>query len=380
MTLAITEVPATLLLLPQRPQMLTPTLMTWVHMLRYDAMIEASLLLVFLVIVLVGAAVILFTISSRWKMANGKWQMGRGTRALLLSIFLFPFSIFHLACRDSAKPEAIWCETGMGPTQVVYPRGISYSKLDDTFFIVDRVARIQHLDHDGKFLGEWRMPEFKTGKPVGLTAGPDGLVYVPDTHYQRVIVYRPDGTEVRRWGSYGTAPGQFIFPTDIAFDAKGNVFVSEYGDNDRVQVFSPEGKFLYQFGKFGQGDGEFIRPQSMVIDGETLYITDACNHRICVFKTDGTFVRNMGGVGSQLGYFRFPYGMDMDRDGHLIVCEFGNNRVQMIDKETGRGIKAWGSAGHEPGQLAYPWAVAIDKRGRTVTVDAGNNRLQVFEF
>ena len=43
----------------------------------------------------------------------------------------------------------------------------------------------------------------------------------------------------------GTGPGQFIYPTDVAFDAKGHVFVSEYGDNDRIQVFEPDGKFLY---------------------------------------------------------------------------------------------------------------------------------------
>lgn len=43
--LSLTEVPATVLLMPQRPQVLTPTLMTWVHMSRFDPMIEASLLM-----------------------------------------------------------------------------------------------------------------------------------------------------------------------------------------------------------------------------------------------------------------------------------------------------------------------------------------------
>ena len=111
-----------------------------------------------------------------------------------------------------------------------------------------------------------------------------------------------------------------------------------------------------------------------------LYVTDASNHRICVFRTDGTFVRNMGGVGSGLGQFRFPYGLDIDADGRLIVCEFGNNRVQRIDKETGQGLATWGHAGRDPGQFAYPWGVAVDKHGRVVAVDAGNNRFQVFEF
>ena len=63
-----------------------------------------------------------------------------------------------------------------------------------------------------------------------------------------------------------------------------------------------------------------------------------------------------------------------------MVCEFGNNRVQLIDKKTGKGLKIWGSEGRAPGHLAYPWAVAVDKRNRVVAVDSGNNRLQVFEF
>jgi DNA-binding beta-propeller fold protein YncE/ABC-type spermidine/putrescine transport system permease subunit II len=364
MILSLSEVPATVLISPQRPQMLVPMLMTWVHMLRYDPMIKVSLLMAGMVLVLGAIAVLL------------GW-MGRRVTSFL-ALFLVAFIL--AGCGGGSKPEEVWCTTGMGPTQVVYPRGIAYSPTDDSFFIVDREARIQHLDRDGGFLNEWRTPEWEQGKPVGLTVGPDGNLYVPDTHYFRVLVYSPRGQLLRQWGSKGTEHGQFIYPTDIAFDGKGNIFVSEYGDNDRIQVFSPDGKWLYQFGKFGDGPGEFSRPQSMVIDGEMVYVTDACNHRIAVFKTDGTFVRNMGKVGSELGQFRFPYGLDMDARGRLIVCEFGNNRVQMIDKETGKGLETWGMAGRDLGQLAYPWGVAVDKHDRVVAVDAGNNRFQVFEF
>jgi ABC-type Fe3+ transport system permease subunit len=57
--LSMTEVPATVLLFPQNPQVLTPTLMTWVHMARYDPMIEASLLMMAVVLVPAVGAVLL---------------------------------------------------------------------------------------------------------------------------------------------------------------------------------------------------------------------------------------------------------------------------------------------------------------------------------
>jgi len=299
---------------------------------------------------------------------------------LCSSVFICGFILCIPGCSKPGAPEAIWCETGTGEGQVVYPRGITYSAGDDTFFIVDRLARIQHLNKKGEYINGWQMPKWQQGKPVGLSVGPDGNLWVPDTHYARVVEYTPDGKELRSFGTFGTQPGQFIYPTDIAVDSSGKIYVSEYGDHDRISVFDRDCRYLYEIGRFGQGDGEFSRPQSMVLDGDLLYVTDACNHRIVVFKTDGTWVRNMGQCGSGPGEFRFPYGMDMSKDGNLIVCEFGNNRVQKIDKQTGKSLATWGRAGRQPGELAYPWGVAVDRNGRVVAVDAGNNRLQVFEF
>ena len=376
--LSLTEVPATVLISPLRPQPLVPMLMTWVHMLRYDDMLEGSLMLMSIVLVLGVAAAGLVALFVRVTRRGG---LQRFVPAILYPLFSILLLSSMTGCGNPNEPDEIWLRTGAGPGQTVYPRCIDYSPGDDTFFVVDRMARVQHLTDDGEYVAEWLMPDSQTGKPTGVTVGPDGNIYVPDTHYQRVIVYDPKTRqEIRRWGSMGRGAGQFIYPTDVAFDEKGNVFVSEYGDNDRIQVFTKEGQYLYQFGKPGRGDGELARPQSMVIEGGFVYVTDASNHRIAVFRTDGTWVRNMGSVGHGLGQFRWPYGLAMDRRGNLVVCEFGNNRVQLVDKQTGRGLKTWGSPGRGPGELAYPWAVAVDKRDRVVVVDAGNNRLQVFEF
>jgi ABC-type Fe3+ transport system permease subunit len=63
--LSLTEVPATVLIMPQQPQVLTPLLMTWVHTARYDPMIEASLLMMAMVLIPGVAAVVLTTIGAR---------------------------------------------------------------------------------------------------------------------------------------------------------------------------------------------------------------------------------------------------------------------------------------------------------------------------
>jgi len=115
-TLSLSEVPATVLLSPQRPQMLVPLLMTWVHMLRYDAMIEASLLTAGLVIVIGAAAALLYFVGVR-SMSHVKWQMSNGKSARTLAICLLTFAICHLTsgCDPLTQPDEIWLETGTAP-------------------------------------------------------------------------------------------------------------------------------------------------------------------------------------------------------------------------------------------------------------------------
>ena len=127
---------------------------------------------------------------------------------------------------------------------------------------------------------------------------------------------------------------------------------------------------------------QFIRPQDMVIDGDTLYVTDACNHRICVFTTAGQWVQEHGPpAAAGRAQFRFPYGMDMDREGHLVVSEFGNNRVQRIDKATGRGLGTWGA---RPGGRRGSWPTRGGCSSTSGTGSwpwtRGTIRLQVFSF
>lgn len=258
-----------------------------------------------------------------------------------------------------------------------YPRAIARAA-DGTLYVVDKAGVIRALDPTGRVLRRWRMPAIDAGKPTGLSVGPDGNIYAADTHYARIVVFAPDGRLLRTVGSKGDGPGQFRLPTDVAFDADGFIYVSEYGGHDRISRFTPDWRFVSDFGTPDAGEAALARPQCIVVSrvDQTLWVADACNHRIVHFDRQGRFLGAFGRQGDGPGELQFPYGIAELSDGTLVVCEYGNNRVQRFDRR-GRSLGIWGSAGREPGQLAYPWALVADERDRVYIVDSGNDRVQV---
>jgi sugar lactone lactonase YvrE len=52
-----------------------------------------------------------------------------------------------------------------------------------------------------------------------------------------------------------------------------------------VQIFDATGQLLLNFGQNGDGAGEFSLPNGVVIAPDnTIYIADAYNHRVQIFK------------------------------------------------------------------------------------------------
>jgi hypothetical protein len=293
-------------------------------------------------------------------------------------------------------------EVGPNPGQFIYPRCLDHDAT--ALWVIDKSARVQRLDPaSGKCLAGWMMPVWKNGKPTGLTLAPnpslpgvEQLIYIPDTHNNRVMIYRAPKDErsepelVAQFGSYGRGPGEFIYLTDVAvlFDETASpprvdrIYVSEYGGNDRVSVFDSSYKFLFSFGQCGSsadpGQVEFSRPQSLALDTvkHELIVTDANNHRLGCFTLDGKLVRWIGSPDTPSeapGLFRYPYGLCLLADGTAMVAEYGNNRVQRIDLDTGECLGIFGAAG----ELLAPWGVTV-LGDRVYALDSANNRVVAF--
>lgn len=301
------------------------------------------------------------------------------------SLTLSAALVFNLlpACRPKAEPGQVpplmlFGRTGMGPLEFNYPRAVAIGP-NDCLYIADKAGRIQAIEQTGRFKLSWNMPQIQAGKPTGLGVAPDGTLYVADTHYSRVVTFTPSGQRLEQFGTFGEGPGQFRLPTDVAIDADGFIYVSEYGGNDRISKFSPRREYLFSFGGQDAAEAALQRPQTLLISPDnTLWVADACNHRICHFDAGGRFLGAIGRPGKKAGELWFPYGLDMLSDGTLVVCEYGNNRVQRFDK-TGQSLGTWGAAGRGPGQLAYPWALAVGEDDRIFVIDSGNNRVQVID-
>jgi hypothetical protein len=308
-----------------------------------------------------------------------------------------------VGCRESApsggprlEAERWFGSPGRGRGQFEYPRALDIDPRDGTLVVVDRQARLQRFDRDGRYLGEWAMPEKALGKPTGLGIGPDGRVWVADTHYHRVICWSPEGRELLRFGEYGTGPGQFIFPCDAEVGPDGNVWVSEFGGNDRVQVFRPDGSFVRQFGSPGRAPGQFDRPQSIAFspDGREVFVADACNHRIQVLDLEGRPLRCFGRDSSPPVDMAFPYGLEPVGDGTLLVTEFGNHRIHRIAGTDGRDLGTAREVGGAPvplllhvvdgdrvrsmpsgeNALRFPWAVGV-RGDEAFILDSGHSRV-----
>jgi len=371
LVLSISEIPVTARVHPPGSDPLAVSLLNAMHYQRPQTVMIASLALL---MVAVLAALITALV---WA------PLRRAGRAAAIGAVVATMGFALAGCLpdDPSEPSplrtrAIFGSTGTAPGQFAYPRCLAVDEDGQFIYVIDKTARVQRFGLGGEPQLQWQMPEMENGKPTGVSVAPDGRVFVADTHYYRVVAYDREGNEVLRFGGYGEGPGQFIYPTDVAFGREGRLYVSEYGGHDRIQVFTAEGDYLFEFGSFGEGEGQFNRPQSIAFnaEGTELYIADACNHRIVVTDPAGRWLRHFGGAGTGRGQLHYPYGLTVLDDGSLLVCEFGNNRLQRFSAD-GEPRGLFGRLGAGEGELRYPWAV--DAAAETVFVlDSGNNRVQ----
>ena len=260
----------------------------------------------------------------------------------------------------------------------------------------------------------------KLGTPWGVAVNDRDEIAVTELNNSRVSVFSSDGTHLRSFGKYGKNNGELTYPRGIAFDKDGNIIVADAG-NHRIQVFSMNGKFLRRFGEEGKldhqlnsphglsisrngniivvdrfnklikifssggeclhkfgGEGSLVDPLHCIQQGEYFIVSDFHDRCIKMFDREGNFAFKFGMVGNKDEEFKQPAFLSVNKEGLLMVCEYGNYRVQVFDL-SGKFVTKFGSRGSRAGEFQFPVATASLGDGRVVVSDSQNHRIQVFD-
>ncbi len=176
--------------------------------------------------------------------------------------------------------------------------------------------------------------------PNGVAVDSAGNVYVADFNNHTIRKVTPAGvvtTLAGRAGSFGSADGtggaaRFIFPTDVAVDSAGNVYVADTG-NYAIRKVTAAGVVTTLAGSAAR----FDQPQGVAVDSAgNVFVTDRTDHTIRKVTAAGvvtTLAGNAGvsgsadGAGSVARFYR-PSDVVVDNAGNLYVADSGNNTIR----------------------------------------------------
>ena len=222
---------------------------------------------------------------------------------------------------------------------------------------------------------------------TGVTLDGHGNLYLAQFDDDLIYKYSTSGNLLAQWGGRGPNPGQLEGPDKLAFDTNGNLYVTEVGtqsagDNSRIQKFSPAGVPLAQWGTFGSAPGQFLTPVGIAVDQQgVIYVADVGNHRVQKLSPDGKPLAQWHTVGTGTGEStEIGYDLALDASGNVYVSDAhpfssGNDRIQKFSP-LGEVLAAWGGTGTNPGQFRNPTGLTVDGKGNVYVVDSDNNRIQ----
>ena len=215
--------------------------------------------------------------------------------------------------------------------------------------------------------------------PIGVAVDAQDNIYVTDSISGKIFVFGADGRFRRFVGRVSKSEGFFKRATGIAIDQRqGELFVTDTL-RDKIFVMDLGGHVLREFGSRGSGPGEFNFPTELVLRGNDLLVVDAMNFRVQMLDRQGHFLAQFGEPGDGIGTLFRPKGMSVDSEGNIYLVDALREAVQVFGRD-GTLLYTFGRSGGGPGELQLPSGLWIDSNDRVYVADSYNQRVQMFQF
>lgn len=230
-------------------------------------------------------------------------------------------------------------------------------------------------------------------RPAGLAFDTVGNLFVADSANHVIRLVTPGGLVLTLAGSVGdggttdgpAASARFYYPTDVTFDAAGNLFISDAG-NDTIRKISPAGTVSTVAGAprqkaavdgFG-GAARFYQPGVIRFDAAGhLVVADSGNYTLRRISPAGDVTTIAGvagqsgtadGIGTAARFFNLGY-IAFNATGTLFVADVFNHRIS-------RGIPGAGL----PRITDGPASLTIGSASTTLTVTATGNAPLTYQW
>src|SRR5438876_4513470 len=178
-------------------------------------------------------------------------------------------------------------------------------------------TRLFEFDSNGNFVKEWGIGVYGLEFAHQVRVDAQDNVWIVDEGTNMVIKFNPQGRVVMVLGQRpepvagatqtNTPEGpvlnqkyKFGRPTDVTWDAQGNIFISDGYVNSRVVKYDKNGRFIAQYGgERGPGPNQLNTPHSITSDAKgNIYVADRGNQRIVVLTNDLTLKTMYTNVGN----------------------------------------------------------------------------------
>lgn len=219
--------------------------------------------------------------------------------------------------------------------------GIAVDRASGDILVSDGANhRVQRFDKNGRFISTFGTPGKGGGEfnqPGALVVNRAGNVYVVDANNYRIQEFDKQGRFLRAFGSgdgwqrrdrrgrLTVKDGQLLYPSDIALDANGTVYVAERL-RDRIQKFSSNGKFLGKFGSQPSGYESQNSVKIAVDAGGNVYVADS---RVRIFNRNGKLISQFGTANTGHKGPVGAAGIAVDAKGNVFVAYHDNDGTRV---------------------------------------------------